>query len=110
MILKIGPNVSIGKNVVIGAGVRIRESIILGDTVIQDHSLLLYTIVGWDSYIGRWTRIEGTPCDPNPNKPFAKMENVALFNEEGRLNPSITILGESMLHPEENKLVQYFML
>ena len=43
--------------------------------------------------IGCWTRVEGTPCDPNPDKPFAKMENTPLFNTEGRLNPSITTLG-----------------
>jgi mannose-1-phosphate guanylyltransferase len=97
----IGPNVSIGKNVLIGPGVRIRESIILGDAIIQDHSLLLYTIVGWNSFIGRWSRVEGTPCDPNPNKPFAKMDNVPLFNEEGRLNPSITILGCHVRVPSE---------
>lgn len=73
---------------------RIKESIILGDSVIQDHSLVMYTIVGWNGMIGKWTRVEGTPCDPNPNKPFAKMDNVPLFNDEGKLNPSITILGK----------------
>lgn len=44
--------------------------------------------------MGAWTRLEGTPCDPNPNKPFAKMDNVPLFNNDGKLNPSITILGK----------------
>lgn len=89
----LGPNVSIGPNVHIGAGVRIRESIILEGAVIQDHSLILYSIVGRDSKIGEWARVEGTPGDPDPNKPFAKMENPPLFNNDGRLNPSITILG-----------------
>ena len=37
-----------------------------------------------------------TPCDPNPNKNFAKMDNVPLFNDEGKLNPSITILGKAI--------------
>ena len=54
-----------------------------------------HRIVGWNSTVGVWTRLEGTPCDPNPNKPFAKMDNVSLFNHEGKLNPSITILGIS---------------
>ncbi|MCL4132913.1 UNVERIFIED_CONTAM: hypothetical protein GTU68_051316, partial [Idotea baltica] len=89
----LGPNVSIGKNAVIGAGVRIRESIILGNATIKEHSCVLYSVVGWNSTVGGWTRLEGTPCDPNPNKPFAKMDNVPLFNQEGKLNPSITILG-----------------
>lgn len=42
---QLGPNVSVGKNAVIGAGVRIRESIILGNTTIQEHSCVLYTYV-----------------------------------------------------------------
>ena len=41
--------------------------------------------------IGDWTRVEGTPNDPNPNKPFTKTENYPLFNDQGKLNPSITI-------------------
>jgi len=46
--------------------------------------------------VGEWARVEGTPCDPNPNKPFAKMENLPLFNMNGKLNPSITILGKEI--------------
>lgn len=56
---------------------------------------ILYSVVGRNSKIGAWTRVEGTPCDPNPNKPFAKMDNLPLFNSNGKLNPSITILGMS---------------
>lgn len=97
----LGPNVSIGKGVIIGPGVRIRESIVLGEATIQDHSCILYSIVGWNSTVGTWSRVEGTPCDPNPNKPFAKMENVPLFNSDGRLNPSITILGSNVQVPGE---------
>jgi len=52
--------------------------------------------VGWNSTVGQWTRIEGTPNDPNPNKPFAKVDIPDLFNADGRLNPSITVLGESV--------------
>ena len=51
--------------------------------------------------MGAWARVEGTPDDPNPNKPFAKMENSALFNNSGQLNPSITILGSNVAVPGE---------
>lgn len=104
---------SIGPHAVIGPGARIKESIVLAYSKVLDHSLVLYTIIGRviityeelevavirfvtgsNSEIGCWTRVEGTPCDPNPDKPFAKMENAPLFNDEGRLNPSITILGK----------------
>ena len=87
---------SIGKNVVIGAGTRISDSIILAQSNIGEHSLLKHTVIGMNTRIGNWTRVEGTPNDPNPNKPFAKMENVPLFNNEGKLNPSITIIGEKL--------------
>jgi len=97
----LGPNVSIGKNVKVGAGTRIRESIVLGNSVIGDHSLIIYSVIGWSSKVGDWSRVEGTPEDPNPNKPFAKMENGSLFNSSGQLNPSITILGGHVVVPSE---------
>ena len=55
----LGPNVSIGRNVTVSAGVRVRESIILGNTVLQEHCCILYSIIGWNSFIGCWARIEG---------------------------------------------------
>lgn len=90
----LGPNVSVGSGVTIGPGVRVRESIILDNAVIGDHSLVIHSIVGRKVVVGKWSRVEGTPVDPDPNKPFTKLENPPLFNSEGKLNPSITILGE----------------
>lgn len=96
----LGPNVSIGANVTIGPGVRVRESIVLGNSTLHDHSCILYSIVGWNSIIGCWSRIEGTPSDPDPNKPFAKIDHQALFTS-GKLNPSITIIGSNVSVPSE---------
>jgi len=106
----LGPNVSIGKNVRVGAGARIRESIVLGNSQIGEHSLVIYTVVGWNSTVGDWSRVEGTPDDPNPNKPFAKMENNPLFNSSGQLNPSITILGSNVVVPSEVILLNSIVL
>ncbi len=50
--------------------------------------------------MGSWTRIEGTPSDPDPNKPFAKIDHQSLFTS-GKLNPSITIIGSSVMVPNE---------
>uniref|UniRef100_A0A8C5DV55 Nucleotidyl transferase domain-containing protein n=1 Tax=Gouania willdenowi TaxID=441366 RepID=A0A8C5DV55_GOUWI len=88
----LGPNVSIGTGVTISAGVRVRESIVLHGANLQDHCCVLNSIVGWDSTVGKWARVEGTPSDPNPNDPLAKMDSETLFRE-GKLTPSITILG-----------------
>ena len=78
-----------------------RESILLGNSTLGEHSLVIYSVIGWSSSVGAWSRVEGTPDDPNPNKPFAKMENSALFNNSGQLNPSITILGSNVAVPRE---------
>ncbi|CRL01958.1 CLUMA_CG015319, isoform A [Clunio marinus] len=91
----LGPNVSIGKGVIIAAGVRIRESIILDDTFIDEHTLIIHSIIGRKTKVGKWSRIEGTAVDPDPNKPFAKIKNLPLFNTEGKMNPSTTILGHN---------------
>uniref|UniRef100_A0A8C1GLH9 GDP-mannose pyrophosphorylase Ab n=1 Tax=Cyprinus carpio TaxID=7962 RepID=A0A8C1GLH9_CYPCA len=96
----LGPNVSIGKGVTIGGGVRVRESIILHGAVLQDHCCVLNSIVGWDSTVGKWARVEGTPSDPNPNDPYAKIDSETLFRDGG-LTPSITILGCNVSIPSE---------
>ncbi|XP_043987477.1 mannose-1-phosphate guanyltransferase alpha-A isoform X1 [Gambusia affinis] len=96
----LGPNVSIGTGVTIGAGVRVRESIILHGANLQDQCCVLNSIVGWDSTIGKWARVEGTPSDPNPNDPFAKIDSETLFRD-GKLTPSITILGCNVTIPSE---------
>jgi len=97
----IGPNVTVSAGVVIGGGVRIRESIILENATIKEHCCILYSIVGWNTVVGAYVRIEGTPVDPDPNKPFAKVDCKSLFNDEGQLNPSITILGSNVVVPPE---------
>ncbi|MCI4378803.1 hypothetical protein PGIGA_G00220450 [Pangasianodon gigas] len=96
----LGPNVSIGTGVTIGAGVRVRESIILHGATLQDHCCVLNSIIGWDSTIGKWARVEGTPSDPNPNDPYAKIDSETLFRD-GKLTPSITILGCNVTIPSE---------
>ncbi|KAJ8669871.1 hypothetical protein QAD02_001130 [Eretmocerus hayati] len=106
----LGPNVAIGAGVNVGAGVRIRESIILDGAVIQGHSVILYSVVGKKTRIGEWARVEGTPCDPNPDKPFAKMESQPLFNKDGQLNPSATVLGTNVTLASERMLLNSIIL
>jgi mannose-1-phosphate guanylyltransferase len=58
---KLGPNVYIGPNVKIGGGARVHNSIILDNVVIKEHACVMYSIIGEDSGIGAWSRIEGLP-------------------------------------------------
>lgn len=57
---KIGPNVSIGKKVIVGAGARVRDCILLDNCQIKQYALVNCSVVGWNSVVGKWTRIEGT--------------------------------------------------
>lgn len=107
---KIGPNVSIGAKARICAGVRVRESIILGEAVINEHACILHSVIGWRSVVGAWARVEGTPISPNPNIPFAKLDNKPLFNVDGRLNPSLTILGSDVHVPPETVILNSIVL
>ncbi|XP_065052127.1 mannose-1-phosphate guanyltransferase alpha-like isoform X2 [Rhopilema esculentum] len=90
---KIGPNVTIGKDCRIGPGARVRESIILDGAEIDSHSCVLFSIVGWKCYVGAWSRVEGTPQEPCANFPHALVPNESLFLSDGKLIPSITVLG-----------------
>lgn len=55
---RIGPNVTIGPNVVIGDGVRLQRCVLLENSRIKDHAWIKSTIVGWNSTVGRWARLE----------------------------------------------------
>ncbi|XP_021343417.1 mannose-1-phosphate guanyltransferase alpha-A-like isoform X3 [Mizuhopecten yessoensis] len=106
----LGPNVTIGKHATVGEGVRVRESIILEGASLQDHCCVLHSVIGWNSTVGLWTRIEGTPNDPNPNKPFAKIETTSTFTSEGKLNPSITVIGSNVTVPSEVMILNSIVL
>ena len=58
---KIGPNVSIGPNVYVGDGVRIRDAIIAEQTHIDPFACIMHSVVGKNSFIGKWARVEGSP-------------------------------------------------
>eukprot|EP00922_Rhytidocystis_sp_ex-Travisia-forbesii_P056830 GHVS01084064.1.p1 GENE.GHVS01084064.1~~GHVS01084064.1.p1 ORF type:complete len:376 (-),score=41.21 GHVS01084064.1:549-1676(-) len=55
----IGPNVTIGSGCVIGEGCRLSNSSLMSGVVLRDYCWLSETIVGWQSTIGKWVRIEG---------------------------------------------------
>ena len=55
----IGPNVTIGPDAVIRDGVRIAESVILECASVDSYSWIQNSIVGWNSRIGKWARVEG---------------------------------------------------
>jgi len=83
---KLGPNVSIGPRAIVGPGVRVKESIVLEDAEIKHDACVLYSIIGWNSKIGAWARVEGTPT------PVTSHSTSIVKN--GLKVQSITILGK----------------
>ncbi|KAK9478366.1 nucleotide-diphospho-sugar transferase [Lipomyces japonicus] len=78
---RIGPNVTIGPNVVIGDGVRIQRSVVLQGSTIRDHAWVKSTIVGWNSTVGRW----------------ARLENVTVLGDDVTVSDEIYVNGGSVL-------------
>uniref|UniRef100_H2YNN3 Uncharacterized protein n=1 Tax=Ciona savignyi TaxID=51511 RepID=H2YNN3_CIOSA len=97
----LGPHVTIGAGVIIGKGVRVKNSMILEGAIMKDHCCILNSIIGWNSMVGEWSRVEGTPTEIDPNVSHATTDNFYLFDEHGRLRPSITILGRDVTVPSE---------
>ncbi|KAJ3312605.1 Proteasome subunit alpha type-2 [Boothiomyces sp. JEL0838] len=60
---KIGPNAFIGARALIGRGVRVRDALILDAVEIKNDSCILNSVVGWESKIGAWCRVEGSTHD-----------------------------------------------
>jgi len=55
----IGPNVVIGPNCKVGAGSKITGSTLMAGSSVSDYSLVVGSIIGWKSSIGKWCRVTG---------------------------------------------------
>ncbi|KND00908.1 uncharacterized protein SPPG_04008 [Spizellomyces punctatus DAOM BR117] len=88
---RLGPNVSIGPRVLIGRGVRVRDSILLDNVEIKNDSCILNSVIGWDSKVGSWSRVEGAPGESTALNTTVK----------GYKIPSATILGKDVTIADE---------
>ncbi|KAI8993729.1 nucleotide-diphospho-sugar transferase [Pilobolus umbonatus] len=82
---KIGPNVSIGPRVTIGKGVRVKDAIILDNVNIGNFSCVIHSVIGWNSRIGAWARVEGNSAsDDNEEmmKNGVKLQSITILGKE----------------------------
>lgn len=93
----LGPNVTIDANCVIGEGVRIKESVILPGVRIKDNACVIDSIIGWNSTIGTWSRVEGSPVSSNFEDEFITLNGVK--------KPSVTILSGD-IHVFDEKCIR----
>ncbi|KAH8171064.1 nucleotidyl transferase domain-containing protein [Sarocladium implicatum] len=78
---RIGPNVTIGPDVVVGDGVRLQRCVLLRGSKVKDHAWVKSTIVGWNSSVGRW----------------ARLENVTVLGDDVTIGDEIYVNGGSVL-------------
>ncbi len=78
---KIGPNVTIGPNVIIGDGVRIQRSVLLKNSIVKDHAWIKSTIIGWNSEVGKW----------------ARLQNVTVLGDDVKVKDEIYVNGAKVL-------------
>lgn len=84
---KIGPDVSIGAGCVIGSGVRLSNCVIMRGVAINDYSKVDHCIVGWESKIGSWSRLE----------------NTCVLGEDVQVKPELYLNGAVILPHKEIK-------
>ncbi|KAL9620638.1 MAG: hypothetical protein Q9160_004892 [Pyrenula sp. 1 TL-2023] len=78
---RIGPNVTIGPNVIVGDGVRLQRCVLLENSKVKDHAWIKSTIVGWNSSVGKW----------------ARLENVTVLGDDVAVGDEIYVNGGSVL-------------
>ncbi|KAL2113244.1 hypothetical protein VUR80DRAFT_4769 [Thermomyces stellatus] len=78
---RIGPNVVIGPGVVVGDGVRLQRCVLLKNAKVKDHAWIKSTIVGWESTVGKW----------------ARLENVTVLGDDVTIGDEIYVNGGSVL-------------
>ncbi|KAK9896203.1 mannose-1-phosphate guanylyltransferase [Cystobasidium minutum MCA 4210] len=77
----IGPNVVIGPKCVIGKGVRLQRCAVLEGARVKDHAWVHSSIIGWNSTVGRWVR----------------MENITVLGDDVAIKDELLINGASVL-------------
>jgi mannose-1-phosphate guanylyltransferase len=108
---KLGPNVSIGPRAVIGAGVRIKESIVLEDCEIKHDACILYSIIGWNSRVGAWARVEGSPIAVGSHttsvvKAGVKVQSITILGKECGVGNEVRVQNCVCLPNKELKRVR----
>lgn len=78
---KIGPNCAISAFAVIGPGVRVKDAIVMEGSTLEQHAVVLNSIVGTNCRLGAWSRVDGQPESEQQDK--------------GQI--TVTVLGEQIV-------------
>ena len=101
---KIGPNVFVGPRVILSRGVRVKDSIILDGVEVKNDSCIIHAVVGWESKIGAWSRVEGSG--------HSQDESIGqdTATSRGLKIPSAAILGKAVTVADEIAIIDCIVL
>ncbi|CAA6662968.1 unnamed protein product [Spirodela intermedia] len=112
--LLIGPNVSISANAHVGAGARLISCIILDDVDIRENAVVIHSIVGWKSSIGKWSDILSSDLGTTFIFLIRRVCSSALLISQGEgdynAKLGITILGEAVDVEDEIVVINSIVL
>lgn len=111
---KLGPNVSVGPRAIIGAGARVKESIVLEEAEIKHDACVLYSIIGWQSKVGAWARVEGTPMAVGEHSTTVvrggvKVQNVSILSRDCKVGDEVRVWNCVCLPFKELKRVSFLL-
>ena len=92
----LGPNVSFGPGAIVGAGTRIKESIVLEEAEIKHDACVLYSIIGWQSKVGAWSRVDDTPIAVTEHSTTVvrggvKVQSVSIQSRDCKVNDEMRV-------------------
>ena len=107
---KLGPNVSIGPRAVVAAGARVKDSIVLEDAEIKHDACVLWSIIGWNSKVGAWARVEGSPTAVGTHnttvvKNGVKVQSVSILSKDCVVHDEVRVQNCVCLPLKELKKV-----
>eukprot|EP00216_Chloropicon_sp_CCMP2111_P001155 CAMPEP_0198238842 /NCGR_PEP_ID=MMETSP1446-20131203/4387_1 /TAXON_ID=1461542 ORGANISM="Unidentified sp, Strain CCMP2111" /NCGR_SAMPLE_ID=MMETSP1446 /ASSEMBLY_ACC=CAM_ASM_001112 /LENGTH=409 /DNA_ID=CAMNT_0043921323 /DNA_START=1 /DNA_END=1230 /DNA_ORIENTATION=+ len=93
---KIGPNVAIEAGAVIGPGVRLIDCIILNEVTVMANAVVVNAIVGWNSQVGPWARVQGS-------NDYSSKQGVSILAEGVSIDPEVVVVSSVILPHKEIK-------
>ena len=64
--------------------------------IVLEHAVVLDSIIGWESSLGGWSRVEGILPKVNPNTPNSRVESDRLFDDKGKFMSQCAVLGRGV--------------
>ncbi|KAL0490714.1 mannose-1-phosphate guanylyltransferase [Acrasis kona] len=93
---RVGPGVYIAAGAKIGPGARVSHSIVLENVEVKSNAFIKYAIIGWNSSIGSWSRVEGMPNFTH-RQPRDNEDKVTIFGSGVRTASEVYVRNSIVL-------------